>query len=149
MKRLVLYTIAVFLAALASMTASAQTATPDTAPAAQGRRHHSPEKMFRRLDKNNDGRISRDEWARRPKAFARLDANNDGFITREELAARGQRQGGHDGRGKRALAEMDRNNDGQISRDEWARKPKAFDRLDLNHDGFITADELKQVRRRR
>lgn len=82
MKRLVLYTIGAFLAALLSVTAFAQTS-------AQQRR---PGKRFQRLDRNQDGRISRDEWTRRPRAFDRLDLNHDGFITREELRLRRPRR---------------------------------------------------------
>ena len=75
MKRLALYTIGIFLALLLPVTAFAQTGAPQ--------RH--PGKKFQRLDLNHDGRISRDEWTRKPKAFDRLDLNHDGFITREEL----------------------------------------------------------------
>ncbi|MEW6127953.1 MAG: hypothetical protein AB1757_13015 [Acidobacteriota bacterium] len=42
-------------------------------------------KAWLRLDINQDQRISREEWNKRPKAFDRLDADHDGFITREEM----------------------------------------------------------------
>ena len=63
--------------------------------------------------------------------------------------------GRHHGKGQRLgkkMAQLDKNGDGKISRAEWTRKPKAFDRLDVNHDGFITLEEFKaahQVRRER
>ena len=63
--------------------------------------------------------------------------------------------GKHQGKGQRLgkkMAQLDKNGDGKISRDEWTRKPKAFDRLDVNQDGFITPEEIKaahQVRRER
>jgi Ca2+-binding EF-hand superfamily protein len=52
------------------------------------------------LDKNGDGRFSRDELAGRERAlqnFAAIDTNKDGFLTREEMqahhkAARGERK---------------------------------------------------------
>ena len=51
-------------------------------------------KKFAKLDKNGDGKISRDEWTRKPKAFDRLDLNHDGFITIDEIKeARQQRRG--------------------------------------------------------
>jgi Ca2+-binding EF-hand superfamily protein len=41
---------------------------------------------------------------------------------------------------------MDLNHDGKISRSEWKGKEQAFDRIDVDHDGFITHDELKNAR---
>jgi len=43
---------------------------------------------WKRLDKDGNGSISREEWPRNPEAFDRLDTNKDGVLTREELAAR-------------------------------------------------------------
>lgn len=43
------------------------------------------DEWFKRIDKNNDGKLSRDEL---PGAlFDRLDANKDGFVTEDELKA--------------------------------------------------------------
>jgi EF hand domain-containing protein len=39
-----------------------------------------------RMDTNNDGKISRDEWKGKPENFNTIDKNGDGFITKEELA---------------------------------------------------------------
>jgi Ca2+-binding EF-hand superfamily protein len=41
--------------------------------------------QFKKLDLNQDGGISRDEWKKRPKAFDRLDADRNGTLTAEEL----------------------------------------------------------------
>jgi hypothetical protein len=92
--------IASFIAFGASVSAqSTQTQTPQPqaqapqgqtpAPAPNGRRqgHRSFEERFKRLDRNNDGTISRDEWTRKPEAFDRLDANHDGVLTQDELKA--------------------------------------------------------------
>jgi Ca2+-binding EF-hand superfamily protein len=41
--------------------------------------------QFKQRDKNNDGKLSRDEL---PAAlFEKLDADKDGFVTEEELKA--------------------------------------------------------------
>jgi Ca2+-binding EF-hand superfamily protein len=42
-------------------------------------------KLAEKLDKNNDGQISRDEWTRKEKTFDLLDANKDGILSKEEL----------------------------------------------------------------
>ena len=42
--------------------------------------------MFREMDANHDGKISKDEWmAYYEKRFKRLDRNGDGFITKDEV----------------------------------------------------------------
>ncbi len=73
-------------AALAAFGAQAQTtqpgltATPPEAAAA----------VFKRLDANQDGRLSRDEVARLPavaERFHQLDKDKDGLLSPEEFAA--------------------------------------------------------------
>jgi len=53
------------------------------------------EKMFKSLDKNNDGFLSRDEVKGTPhdKDFAALDKNHDGKLSREEHAAAPEHSG--------------------------------------------------------
>ncbi len=44
--------------------------------------------MFREMDTDHDGRISKKEWdAFHEKQFKRLDKNGDGFITKDEVKA--------------------------------------------------------------
>ena len=48
------------------------------------------------------------------------------------------------------LKKLDANQDGSISREEWKGRPKVFDRLDADHNGAVTAQELQRgVRRAR
>ncbi|HWI15964.1 MAG TPA: EF-hand domain-containing protein [Burkholderiales bacterium] len=53
------------------------------------------EKMFKSLDKNNDGSLSRDEVKGTPhdKDFATLDKNHDGKLSRDEHAAAPEHSG--------------------------------------------------------
>ena len=48
--------------------------------------------------------------------------------------------------GPRNLAKMlrkqDVNSDGKLAREEWKGKAQGFDRMDQDHDGFLTREEL-------
>ena len=130
------------------LVASAAFSQQPTTAGRQGRRHN-PAKLFQRADTNRDGKISADEWKRKPEGFSRLDRNHDGFITQDEAASAAQRRAGRQGRrGEKVFGRMDSNNDARISRDEWKGAADVFDRLDSNHDGAITRDELRQGRPR-
>jgi Ca2+-binding EF-hand superfamily protein len=104
-----------------------------------GNRRPDAEQRWKRLDEDNDGRISRSEWQRNNQAFDRIDADKDGFITKDELrsAVREFR-----GRHRSRLREMDADADGNISRSEWKGKEEIFNRLDANEDGVVSRDEL-------
>jgi Ca2+-binding EF-hand superfamily protein len=77
--------------ALIALAASAILALPLTAQAQadKAKSDGGAEAMFKALDKNNDGSISREEAKGTPhdKDFAKLDKNNDGKLSREEYAA--------------------------------------------------------------
>jgi Ca2+-binding EF-hand superfamily protein len=115
-----------------------------------GRRgHHTraeAEERWKKLDQDNDGRISRSEWQRDDQAFDRMDADKDGFLTKEELQSAAR-----EFRAKRRsrLWEMDADADGNISRSEWKGKEETFNRLDSNKDGLLSRDELREARRHR
>ena len=134
---------------------------------------------FDARDANKDGTISGDERTgrngqaradappmtraasleRAAAMFDRLDTNRDGKLDpaeRQAMRARmgGMMRGGGDGpqamraghRGTR-LARLDLNKDGRISRDEMRERADArFARLDANKDGFIDKAEIATVR---
>ncbi|MCI0349394.1 MAG: EF-hand domain-containing protein, partial [Acidobacteriales bacterium] len=124
--------IATLIAALLSSLAWAQIDSPQT------QQHHDFDRMLKRLDKNSDGKISRDEWIKKSQAFDRLDLDHDSFLTADEAKSAFRQRAERGESATKAFAAMDKSNDGQVSRDEWTGKPKLFDRLDLDHSGAIS-----------
>jgi len=52
------------------------------------RKEHAIDMMFREMDTDHDGKISKKEWmAFQEKQFKRFDKNGDGFITKDEVRA--------------------------------------------------------------
>lgn len=106
--------------------------------------------MFKRMDTNNDGRISASEHAAGAQAmFTRMDANHDGMISAVEMTAghergeNGERMG-HHGMHVNPMAMMDTNHDGVLTEAESvAFAHTMFTRMDVNHDGKVTGDEMK------
>lgn len=131
--------ISIFALCLLALVLSTAALAQNPTGARQGRGRQNGGKL-RKMDVNNDGAISRDEWKGKPKGFERIDRDNDNIINREEAMAAGKhgRQAG--------LKRMDENNDRQISRNEWKGDPEAFGRLDVNNDGILTREELKARR---
>lgn len=153
----------------ASTFAQSTPSAPQGGPmAGQGHEHHREGPAgIKRLDKNGDGMISREEAKGHPrleKEFDAIDANKDGQLSSVELKAFGDKmREQHKGEGKHGdkhgeghahggspMKRLDTNNDGKLSRDEVKGHPmleKNFDRIDTNKDGFLTEEELKAARK--
>lgn len=118
------------------------------------------------LDTDGDGTLSKAEIGNASKALIKLDRNNDGKLTREELRPRSkghrrpggqsgsrgqdmQKQGPPDNRqgGQRpkppVISALDADNDGIISTRELNNAVEALKKLDKNNDGKLTHDELR------
>jgi Ca2+-binding EF-hand superfamily protein len=140
-----------FVVALVALTpvavlAADPASTPGT-PRGEG-------EIFKRLDTNRDGVISKDEAAgaeRIAKSFDTLDADHDGMITQDEMRAAAE------ARREEMKAEVaarfkaaDKNTDGLLSKDEaTAGMPmvaRRFDQLDANKDGQLSPEELAEAR---
>jgi hypothetical protein len=112
---------------------------------------------FDRLDANKDGWVDKAETERAFDAsfraaqnarFARLDANKDGSISRQEFdAAVGQPTPA----AKSAwLTFNDVDKNGRVALAEaTAKELGAFDRIDADHNGILSAEEMRAGRSRR
>jgi Ca2+-binding EF-hand superfamily protein len=105
-----------------------------------------PMGRFKALDKNGDGKVSRDEFTGRPAMFDRVDANGDGYLEAAEIkalvaSAPKQAAAAVTGRPGSRIMAMDKDGDGRVSRGEYAGAPAVFDRLDSNGDGFLGKEE--------
>lgn len=125
--------------------------------------------LFKQLDKDTDGALSREELNDAAAALHALDRDGDEIIRAVELDPSGMTPAFtftfrastdaqqvphdfpfvilHDGdRGdalvRALLARYDRNKDQKLSRDELPLEKAMFDRLDKNHDGRLDAGEL-------
>jgi len=130
------------------------------------------DRLFARLDLDNDGRATAEEARqaaqqrraeRAGRMFERLDANRDGSVSRAEfdqaraqraeqraergrrgprMGMRGLRHGGPGMRAGRMFGEQ-----GFVTREQMRERALArFDRLDADRDGTVTADERRQAR---
>jgi Ca2+-binding EF-hand superfamily protein len=106
------------------------------------------ELMFTRTDSNHDGKVSADEHAASARGmFAAMDSNRDGKVTADEMRAAQPRVTGGAPSPSTMSAEdkikaIDTNADGIVSDSEHAAGSREmFDRMDTNHDHFLTRDE--------
>jgi len=124
---------------------------------------------FEALDADHDGIISAAEIAHAAAALKSLDKNGDGKLTEDEVRPQmGGRGRGEDrrrdsgGRGQgdepgetpppstddmiKTLMAFDKNGDGQLTRDELPERMLGlFDRADSDHNGILTAEEIRKA----
>ncbi len=119
--------------------------------------------IFQALDTDHDNTLSAAEIDAAPAVLKALDKNGDGTVTADEIpmpAGRGRGEGrgrGGSGVGDEApaapptpddmaatLMAFDKNKDGKLTKAEVPERMQGiFDRVDTNHDGVLTVDEIK------
>jgi Ca2+-binding EF-hand superfamily protein len=117
--------------------------------------------LFVALDADNDGELSSGEIEAASKSLQKLDKNGDGKLTRDELGQPSSPQGFRPGdapggpgqfaeQARERMMAADTNKDGKLSKEEAEKsdlrilKEGGFARFDRNGDGFIDQEEMRQ-----
>lgn len=135
--------ILLIIAAAAAVAGAQETPPQGPPPGSGGPRFQMP--SFSDMDKNNDKKLSRDEFPSQmpPQAFDRLDENKDGFVDEAEWGrARGRMGGGNQRFSESLVKFMDANHDAKVSREEFAKITQVFDALDKDKSGDLSQEEL-------
>jgi Ca2+-binding EF-hand superfamily protein len=136
-------------ACVAPATASAQGRGRGLAKQSDQQQQNENRQMrFREMDADNDGVITRSEWRGNDESFRQHDTNHDGVLSGDEIrvpAGREQQDAEDRSRREERLARFtraDTNGDGRISLREWTGSRAMFDRMDRNHDEFVSRGEF-------
>jgi Ca2+-binding EF-hand superfamily protein len=108
-----------------------------------------PSPVLAALDANGDGELSAKEIDNAAAALRTLDKNKDGKLTRDELLP-APRDGGQGGPSPAELVTrmmaLDKNGDGKLSKDELPERMRnLLERADVNKDGLVDKDELTRL----
>ncbi len=122
--------------------------------------------MLRRMDRNQDQMISKDEAPERMLGrWDQMDTNGDEVLDQQEIRAliqrinemaregrgmgKGKGEGKGKGRGGNLMQMFDKNGDQQISKDEVPeRMQNNWDRMDQNGDGVLDQQEVTAIQQR-
>ena len=127
-----------------------------TSAEAQGQAQAQPVSKYRfqALDKNNDGRITREEWDGNARSFQNHDWNGDGVLSGNEVRPgcaarhRARRSQPEPVRAQPELDHaptspaLDHNRDNRLSANEWHFDLETFRRVDANGNDSISLQEF-------
>jgi Ca2+-binding EF-hand superfamily protein len=104
-----------------------------------------PRIVLQALDTDGDGQLSAAEIEAASASLLKLDRNHDGQLTPEEYSPKLDDKTATNDLMARLMA-LDRNGDGVLTKDEVPERMQAmFDRGDTNHDGKLSADEIRAM----
>jgi len=140
------------------LTAAEMTAalTPEKSPPEQpapanGNRNPDREAIFKRIDANNDGQITKEEAPAflKPR-FDQIDANKDGVIQLPELLRAGMRPNAQNFNPKQIFQRLDANDDGklvlsEVPKDRRADFQRAFDAFNTDS---LTLEQFTRLMQR-
>jgi Ca2+-binding EF-hand superfamily protein len=155
-------TLLVALCVFGASVALAQQPASGNRDARRAEMQAKADARFKQSDSNHDGKLSQAEWRaareqRLAEEFARLDANKDGGLTADEMRqgfrARQQMRASHRHAGmamREQMRALDVDHDQALSRAEigerMPRLSQNFDRIDSNHDGNLSREEMRAAR---
>ena len=128
-------------------------AAPSAVTTAEAQSQPVSRMRFQALDRNNDGRITRDEWNGNERSFQNHDWNGDGVLSGNEVRAGAQRNtelADHEpNRFERNLnwtranfTSLDHNRDNRLSANEWHFDMETFRRVDWDRNNNISLQEF-------
>jgi hypothetical protein len=107
---------------------------------------------IQRMDRDNDGVVTRAEWQGSYAAFNQHDTNGDNVLSGNEVWDGGYRRNNRnrydtggatfDDWTAQAFTSLDRNRDGRITLSEWQSDRESFDRADRNGDRVLSRSEF-------
>jgi Ca2+-binding EF-hand superfamily protein len=110
---------------------------------------------FQAMDRDNDGRISRQEWQGSQRSFDVHDWNNDGVLSGNEVLVGAQRDSRWEDADhnpswrernlswtRSAFTNLDHNRDNRLTPNEWHYDIETFRRVDRNRDNAINLNEF-------
>ena len=126
---------------------------PAAVPSAEAQAQPVSRIRFQALDKNNDGRITREEWNGNARSFQNHDWNGDGVLSGNEVRSGAQRDTDLADHNPSTLernlswtranfTSLDHNRDARLSANEWHFDLETFRRVDANRNDSISLQEF-------